>query len=579
MKLQRQVGLLAYYAVLTAVFVIELIFIWGKTSFEIRGFIIGIFFLLLNLIPVQIPVSRFSVLAVSFLDVSVVYILGFGTAALLLGVLWVMQSLKDRGDFLQGFMQLVEKGALFGIVPLLQHLLSHVITSEDLQLLAVTITFYYASHLLAFLRTNITQKFTYSNYMKMWGYPQSLELIYGLLSTLILVYLYQHPFAGNLVALLFVIPALWQTFRIHIQRAKRHVDYSEYLIRERFIFNSIEYWIIAIDMNREIRTFNKKAQEFFEASEHEVIGKTYEEIFNSMVARKDRRLLHSLEVGASYSLRDYPVTINEQLYYLDIYTAPLKNDEGQMIGAVGVYRDVTQQKKLEEEILHKDRLSIMGQMAAGTVHEIRNPLAIAKGHLDLAFKKISYLEDSGIKRHLEIIQSQLDRSNYALNGLLSLAKPKPFMKTTVDVQELIDDSVEWTYHAAIASGIRLTGIEMKEEIEVEVDPDQIKQVLINLLYNAFDATSEGGSVQVWAEVDASDKFVMINVSDTGKGMSEAEVEKTGRAFYTTKETGTGLGLLISRQIVESHGGHLEIMSEVGIGTKLIIWLPLPSMRL
>lgn len=120
------------------------------------------------------------------------------------------------------------------------------------------------------------------------------------------------------------------------------------------------------------------------------------DVFNSFFAEQDRRLLHTLRDGVSYNLRAHPISLLDETYYADIYTTPLKNDEGRMAGAVGVYRDVTRQKRLEQEMLQKDKLSLIGQMAAGTMHEIRNPLAIAKGHLELAFSKLHRRNQSSI---------------------------------------------------------------------------------------------------------------------------------------------------------------------------------------
>lgn len=392
---------------------------------------------------------------------------------------------------------------------------------------------------------------------------------------MLLVDFFEEPSWMNVVICLFFLAIMFRIYRLYVDLERQKSDLLDHRMLDRFIFNSIDYLVIAIDMNREITIFNNKAKEMFGIQSDAVVGKRYEEVFFSKLARQDRRLLHSLEAGASYNLPAHPVEIGSKKYLLDIYITPLKDDRGQMAGAVGLYRDVTQQKLLEAEMEQKDKMSIIGQMAAGTVHEIRNPLATAKGHLDLAISKLNE-PSAEIERHLNIIRKQLDRANYTLSGLLALAKPKPSVTERVDIQDLIDDAMEWAYYSAVAGSIQLNAEEYPEEIFVDVDPEKIKQILINLLYNAFDATPPGGKVEVWAERDPKKPFVAICVNDTGVGMTEEQIANVGRPFFTTKESGTGLGLLVSRQIAESHGGYIDICSELGKGTTFKVWLPLPT---
>jgi PAS domain S-box-containing protein len=568
---------------LALLLLIEATIFWTPVSIGSLSGMLAAVYLVIQLRPVRVPISRFSALPLSVLDISLVMIAGYGFSLLVLALQSLASLVIEPRRFKRSLVRYLEKGSVFGLVPLADLLFVSMGVSDALLVFAVSMTYHIGHHLLMFIRIRFLKGVRYSTYSRMWAYAQVFELLYSYLAALFLLQLQRELSVGNLLVLLVAVVLFGNLYRMHIGRMKKQITFAEQTIRERFVFNSIDYAILAIDLNRIITVFNKRAQEIFKLDLDQVVGKRYEEVFNPFFAEQDRRLLHTLRDGVSYNLRAHPISVLGETYFVDIHTTPLKNDEGRMAGAVGVYRDVTQQKLLEQEMQQKDKLSLIGQMAAGTMHEIRNPLAIAKGHLELAFSKLhkrneapDTITDTELIRHIEIIRAQLERANHTLNRLLALAKPAETNISRVDIQELIDDAVGWAYHAAAANGIRLTGHEYREEIYVEVDPGQIKQVLINLLYNAFDATPQGGAVDVWAHVDEPKRSVAIVVADTGKGMSQEELEKIGRPFFTTKPSGTGLGLLISTQIVESHGGQLQISSEIGKGTQFAIRLPLPS---
>lgn len=559
-------------------FLMGAVILWVPVAKGLPAVLLALVYLIFQWHPVRIPVSRFTTLSLSPFDVTLVMLTGYGTSLLVITIQLLAGYAIEPKRIKQLTVRILEKGLLFGLVPVANDWFGMLEAFDAMRILGIVMVFHLGNHCLTFVRMRLLQGVRYPSYSRIWVYPQTLELLYSFFAALFSNQLLHTVSAGNALVLFVALVLLGSMHRMHVIRVKQQIKYSEQKIRDSFIFNSIDYEIIAIDMNRRITVLNQKAHEFLKLEREQVIGKRYEDVFSPLLKARDRRLLHTLEKGISYNLRAYPVTVRGEIFYFDIYTTPMKDDEGRMAGAVGVYLDVTHQKQLEQEMLQKDKLSLIGKMAAGTVHEIRNPLAIAKGHLELAATKINNQAETAMVRHLEIMRAQLDRANNTLNRLLALAKPKETNKVRVDIQELIDDAVEWVHHAATANGIRLTGHEYKDEVHVEVDPEQMKQVLINLLYNAFDATPQGGSVDVWAQVDDDARQVAILVEDTGKGIGQTELEKIGQAFFTTKPSGTGLGLMISTQIVESHNGHLQITSEIGKGTKFAIWLPLPISR-
>ncbi|MEJ9210944.1 ATP-binding protein [Bacillus smithii] len=232
-----------------------------------------------------------------------------------------------------------------------------------------------------------------------------------------------------------------------------------------------------------------------------------------------------------------------------------------------ILKDITNKKETEKMLQKAEKLTIVGQLAAGIAHEIRNPLTAIKGFTQL-------LSNMGHRDYTDVILTELDRIDKIVSDLLVLAKPQISHLEEINLVELIDRVVTLLRTQAIMYNIDIiSDIRLKDCPVIEAEADQIKQVLINLIKNAIEAMPEGGTVTIEAEVDHSEDHVVIRVIDEGIGIPRELISRLGEPFFSTKEKGTGLGLMICQRIIKNHKGSLEIDSEVNKGTTFTIRLP------
>lgn len=250
----------------------------------------------------------------------------------------------------------------------------------------------------------------------------------------------------------------------------------------------------------------------------------------------------------------------------------------QKIALFGIVQEVTEQRHLERALAESnafleksEKLAAVGQLAAGIAHEIRNPLTAIKGFTQFLYERAHHDDQS----HLSIMLSELERIQTILGELLVLAKPQEPMHRLCSVQSLLAD-VRTLLEAQCRLGNVVIDIECEEGLpDIVCEPNQLKQVFINVMKNGIEAMEAGGRLSV--DVRRAGPSLRVSIVDTGIGIPSDEIPRLGDAFYTTKASGTGLGVLMSQRIVRSHGGSMRIESEVGKGTTVDINLPLQAM--
>ncbi|MCM3568027.1 PAS domain-containing sensor histidine kinase [Neobacillus mesonae] len=232
-----------------------------------------------------------------------------------------------------------------------------------------------------------------------------------------------------------------------------------------------------------------------------------------------------------------------------------------------IIRDITEKKRTQKLLLESEKLTVAGQLAAGIAHEIRNPLTAIKGFLQLM--EVNNASDHS---YIDIINSEMNRIELILSELLILAKPQEFkfekncLKTILEhVKALIDTQANLNNTKVI--------IHYSTEIqEIRCDENQLKQVFINFLKNSIEAMPNGGEIKIVVK-QHNDDHIQISFIDQGCGIPSENLERIGQPFFSTKESGTGLGLMISKQIIENHKGKFEISSDT-TGTTINVTLPL-----
>jgi len=268
---------------------------------------------------------------------------------------------------------------------------------------------------------------------------------------------------------------------------------------------------------------------------------------------------------------------------------PLVDDDGNLYAIVHYLKDVTSQKALEQHLMRTEKLASLGTLAAGVAHEINNPLSIiatcADALLDRsqnsAFKDIKEFED--FPEYLEIIHKEIFRCKEILQSLLEFARPSGTTFRRLNINEIIKEVILLVKHKAkhLKHNIELA---LQNNLpSVKGNAGNLRQLLLNIILNSIYFTPEGGTIKISSQLDEQEderllpsiKKIRLTVEDTGKGIPEKFLAKVFDPFFTTKPAGegTGLGLSISYRIVEEHNGTIEIESKEGIGTKVIIKLP------
>lgn len=249
----------------------------------------------------------------------------------------------------------------------------------------------------------------------------------------------------------------------------------------------------------------------------------------------------------------------------------LFDNKGRPAGSIFSFRDVTEDRKFQREFIHSEKLAVVGQLAAATAHEIRNPLTSIKGFLQLLEHRLMGSQHEGeIREYTRIMVEEVDRMEKIIRDFLLMTKPSDVVREQADINALLERMLTIVQNQAILRNITVV-TELRSESMVLMHREGIQQVALNLLQNAFEAMNTGGTLTLQTMED--DRYVLIKVIDTGVGMTDEEIANLGNPFYSTKTEGTGLGLTVSTKIIKEHGGRLNVESKKGVGTTITVELP------
>jgi len=342
----------------------------------------------------------------------------------------------------------------------------------------------------------------------------------------------------------------------------------------RSIIESVDTGVMTIDLNGRLKTFNRAAEE--------ITG------FKFSVIKND--LLENIipEFMPLFEKKELPESVRNRMAFkikgrmgknihLGGSISSLKDRDEQQIGHIIIFQDLTEIKQMEENLEKSRKMALIGEMAAGLAHEMRNPLAAISGSIELLMKG---LEFKGTNRRLMgIILRGTDQLENLVRDFLSLARPVPALRELVDINEVIEEVLEqikvcksWTDKIEIIKVF-------SENAKAYANKEQVRQIINNLVLNAVQAMEEGGVLSfetALKELDDGRKYVEIKVSDTGCGIKKTDLNKIFETFFTNKEKGIGLGLPIVNHIVEGYNGKIKIESVANKGTICSVWLPVES---
>lgn len=341
----------------------------------------------------------------------------------------------------------------------------------------------------------------------------------------------------------------------------------------RLVVESSPNGLLMVDEQGTIRMVNRQVDQLFGYERVELIGKPVEILvpqhMRSNHAGDRAEFFAHFESRAMGRGRDlYGVRKNGQEFPLEIGLNPIRTPDGMRVLASVV--DISERKRNQEQLQKAERLAELGTLASGMAHEIGTPMNVILGRAEYLLQRTA---DEGMKKGLATIITQVERITKVINQLLAFARRRPPERRTVDLGEIVDESLEM-FHERIAQS-RIT---VDKTIESSLPPvcadrDQLIQVLINLVMNSIHAMPEGGRLRLSLACEGS--HVCLSLSDTGHGMPEEIRSKVFEPFFTTKDfgKGTGLGLTVVKGIIEEHGGTIAVESAVDKGTTFWIRLP------
>ncbi|MHB1125701.1 MAG: ATP-binding protein [Bacillota bacterium] len=353
-----------------------------------------------------------------------------------------------------------------------------------------------------------------------------------------------------------------------------HIEAQRWAAKSSILLCNIKVGVMAVNKKQIITVFNKVAEEKTGLNQSEVIGKHHDEVFEHLT-QEQKYLLTTLLYGIEFVGKEInycPYQQRDGIFILT--TAQIKDDFGEVNGAMAIFEDHTEQRKYEQEIARAERLAMVSEIAAGMAHEIRNPLTTAKGFIQLMRKQIENNID--LQGYATIALDELDRANGIISEFLSLTKTNKIDMVDANINEILRQIITLVESQANMQGIKINTHLDQRLPHGKMDSGKIKQVFINLVQNAMQAMPGGGTLNIQTTWDDNIKVISTEVADSGQGIPSEHISKIFAPFFSTKETGTGLGLTLSNRIIQNHGGTVEVTSKVGVGSTFIVKLPLEN---
>ena len=362
------------------------------------------------------------------------------------------------------------------------------------------------------------------------------------------------------------------------ERARQLEHYQE------DILGSITSGVMSCRPDGTITIFNKTAQQIFGYREAEVLGRPCAAAFGPE-APLTRVVRDGLERGRTHSRLEFTVKRRDgATRWIGLSSSVLRDKEGQELGLTVLLTDLTEIMLLRRQVLLKESLATLGEMSAGIAHEFRNSLGAIRGFVRLLQRTLG--EDGVGAGHVRDILAEIGQLEGVLKDFLSYARPVELQLAEASLGGLLEEAVASCREEIERAGITLSRHLPAEPAQVVLDPTLIKQALVNLIRNACEAMPNGGTLTVGGDLVAAEaaggagadledrgQWVELLVADTGTGIPAADLERVFTPFYTTKDTGTGLGLAQVQKTVVAHGGRVEVESTEAVGSLFRVLLP------
>ena len=343
--------------------------------------------------------------------------------------------------------------------------------------------------------------------------------------------------------------------------------------------------IIAITDQQGIITYvNDKFCEISKYSREELLGQDHR-IINSGFHPKEfiRNLWTTIAHGKVWKGEIRNRAKDGTYYWVDTTIVPFLNAEGKPYQYVAIRHDITERKRLEAELQRAAQLSLIGELAANLAHEVKNPLTGIQGAVDILIRRRDETDPERVA--LEGIRREVGRIDATVRALLERARPRPLSVSPASLTEVLGHAVQIARDQAASANAHGRKITVEfdsppDPMLLPIDAPQIEDAVLNLIINAIDSIEQEGRVTVRVrrsdEDDSQTDEAIVEVEDTGRGITEENLSRIFNPFFTTRRGGTGLGLPAVRRIARAHGGQVEVRSKPGAGSTFTLRLPLSA---
>lgn len=341
------------------------------------------------------------------------------------------------------------------------------------------------------------------------------------------------------------------------RRAETVESYTENILQ------CVTNGVVTFDLNDVVTTMNRAASDILGIDRESAIGLSCRDVFKNEAICK--AVADTRDMKKQVVRRETAVEVDKGSLWLGFNTALLTDKSGETIGVILSFSDLTDVKRLQEQVELGERLTALGEMSAGIAHELRNPMAVISGYLNLLSRKV----DPDSRSVIGSIQAEIDGMNRIIGDLLAFARPASLNCVLVEISELLGGCVLSVLNATGQDAKIKTEFQM-DRATVSIDEGLMKQAFCNIIQNAVEAMPDGGTLTIEVRLG---RQLMIVIKDTGVGIPKERIKKVFLPFFTTKDKGTGLGLALAHKIILSHGGRIEVESEEGKGTVFTVILP------
>lgn len=378
----------------------------------------------------------------------------------------------------------------------------------------------------------------------------------------------------GIIHFLLRIKKLWQPRPASISLDRAILDSKRQLLE---IFDCIQDPILIVSRDFRILRLNRAmlsllGQKF--AAYNDVIGLECFKVLHGRSSACDHcpvgNMFESTSVVQNPNLVEF--VIGDAKMTFDVTVFPLRNNAGRIYAAVKYFRDVTQTIRLQAELYEKERSQVLGSLAVGLAHEIRNPLAVVSSTAQ--YVRSEFPGNGEVIENMELIIRNADQANSVLNDLLNFARPKETIQELVNIPEMLDEGIKLTRGQLGKQKIRVMKKVEDGLPAILANRHNFIQAYVNVLLSAADRMPHGGTIHVDAALEKDGRAISLMVKDTGHDLSPEVVSRIFKPFFRSRDGGGGLKLPVAEDIIRSHGGEMTFQSEEGAGSTVVMSLPL-----